>query len=373
MRIKTKISLGLALLFAMFLTIAFLGIFNLHRVTNDMGSLLSDNFKSVGYAKNMLQSLDDIRNLVDKNTSLPTETLLLNFEKNLVNQENNITEIGEKDLTDALRINFEQLKKALLEKNSDVTNYNISTLNKLLYEIYDLNSEAIILKNNDAEKKAKSGIFIVSIVASFFFLASFTFLINFPGFIANPIKELTASIKQISNRNYDERLHFKSNDEFGELATAFNSMASRLYEYQNTMLAKLFLEKSRYEIIFEKMKDPVLCIDENNKILFVNHQAVNILGLQKSELVNKYAPEIALRNDLLRTILTENFNSQELPIFFENKESYFQIQTIEIQVEDKIVGKVFLLQNITDFKELDLKNKNIMAHLIHELKARSDK
>ncbi len=371
MRIKTKISLGVALLFAMILTLAFLGIFNLHRVTNDMGSLLSDNFKSVGYAKNMLQSLDDIRNLDDKNPSLPTETLLANFEKNLVNQEKNITEIGEKDLTEALRINFEQFKKALLGKNIDVANYNISTLNKLLYEIYDLNSKAIIVKNNDAEKKAKNGIFLVSIVASFCFLASFTFIINFPGFIANPIKDLTASIKQIADRNYDERLHFKSNDEFGELATAFNTMASRLYEYQNTTLAKIFLEKSRYEIIFEKMKDPILGIDENNKILFVNHQAVNILGLQKNELVNKYAPEMALRNDLLRTILTENFNSKQLTIFFENKESYFQIQTIEIQVEEKFIGKVFFLQNITDFKELDLKNMRIIANLMHELKVKS--
>lgn len=371
MRIKTKISLGLALLFTMILTLAFLGIFNLHRVTNDMGNLISDNFKSVGFAKNMLESLDGIRNIGDKNPSLPTKTLLANFEKNLLNQEKNITEIGEKELTEAVRINFEQLKNALLEKNTDTANYNITTLNKLLYEIYDLNSKAIIVKKIDAEKKAKNGIFLVSIIASFCFLASFTFIINFPGFIANPIRDLTASIKQIANRNYDERLHFKSNDEFGEVAIAFNAMASRLYEYQNTTLAKIFLEKSRYEIILNKMKNPIFGIDENNKILFVNEQAINILGLQKDELLGKNAPEIALRNDLLRTILTENFNSQQLSIFFENKESYFQIQTIEIAVEEKFVGKVFFLQNITDFKELDLKNKCIIANLMHELKVKS--
>jgi len=57
------------------------------------------------------------------------------------------------------------------------------------------------------------------------YATDFTFIVNFPSYIANPIKELTKGIQAITNKNYEQRLHFSSEDEFGELASAFNSMA----------------------------------------------------------------------------------------------------------------------------------------------------
>ncbi|MBK8292900.1 MAG: HAMP domain-containing protein [Flammeovirgaceae bacterium] len=55
--------------------------------------------------------------------------------------------------------------------------------------------------------------------------------------IANPIKELTESIKQIATGNYSERVHFESHGEFGQLAQSFNTMAEKLEEYNNSNLA----------------------------------------------------------------------------------------------------------------------------------------
>ena len=58
-------------------------------------------------------------------------------------------------------------------------------------------------------------------------MLAFTLLVNLPGSIANPIRELTDSIRQIAAQNYAERVHFEGHDEFGELARAFNSMAQK--------------------------------------------------------------------------------------------------------------------------------------------------
>src|SRR3546814_9776183 len=84
------------------------------------------------------------------------------------------------------------------------------------------------------------------------FLASFAFIVNFPGYIANPIRELTESIREIANKNYSKRLRFRSSDEFGELAESFNKMAARLDEYEHSNLARIMFEKKRIETIITR-------------------------------------------------------------------------------------------------------------------------
>jgi hypothetical protein len=52
------------------------------------------------------------------------------------------------------------------------------------------------------------------------------------------------------------------------------------------------------------MKDPIIGFDERKIILFVNTTALAILGI-KNQLVGKYAPDVAVRNDLLRNLINQ--------------------------------------------------------------------
>lgn len=370
MKIKTKISLGLLFLFAMFLFIGGLGTYNLYSISQNMKGILKANFESIEYAKNMLKSLDEIRNISDENalTAFRVEPLLTNFNQNLIKQEKNVTEIGEKEMTENVRTNFEILKKSIQNQDFKSMNYTISILNKVLYDITDLNSRPIIRKNQEAEKTAEGAIFLMSLVAAFCFLFSFSFIFNFPGYIANPIRELTESIKKVADKNYNERLHFTSKDEFGELATAFNTMAQRLDAYEHSNLASLIFEKQRIETIIDSINDPLVGLDENNKILFVNTEGGAVLGMTKENLIGKYAPDVALKNDLLRALLTNN-SDKPLKIFSNNKESYFEKTILNINAKDKAIGKVLFLRNITQFQERDAENVHFMATVFHELKS----
>jgi nitrate/nitrite-specific signal transduction histidine kinase len=80
-------------------------------------------------------------------------------------------------------------------------------------------------------------------------LISFTFVINFPAYLASPIKQLTEGIRAITAKNYEQRLHFSSNDEFGELATAFNLMAQKLDEYEHSSLAQIFPKRKELRLL----------------------------------------------------------------------------------------------------------------------------
>jgi nitrogen fixation/metabolism regulation signal transduction histidine kinase len=98
-------------------------------------------------------------------------------------------------------------------------------------------------------------IFNLSIVALIFFFISFSFIFNFPEYIADPIRDFTNSMKEIGKQNYKKHLHHDSNDEFGELATAFNNMAEQLEAYALKSKIKSLTKSEKRESVVSGKKD----------------------------------------------------------------------------------------------------------------------
>jgi len=369
MNIKAKLRAGLGLLFAIILALGALSAFYIHELSSASKMVLKDNYETLEYSRVMLRELDE--------SPISTDALLKRFDQQLLKQENNITEQGEATLTANLRYHFEQLKIS-----DDSLNINIhkQEIRNSLNKIMDLNLKAIIEKNEIANKTAASANFFLVFWGAICLLITFSFIVNFPSYIANPIKSLTQGIKEIAAKNYNKRLNFTSKDEFGELAQAFNSMAQKLNDFENSNLAKILFEKKRIETIINSMNDGVFGIDENQMILFSNPVALNFMGLKEGDLLGKYAPDVAMKNDLLRNLLTKP-EEKELKIFANGQENYFHKEVVEIFVPDndgntekafitasKSVGKVFILKNITSFHDLDEAKTNFIATISHELK-----
>jgi PAS domain S-box-containing protein len=354
MKIKTKISLGITFLFLVTLFTGGLGVWYLRQLTSDSKNILRDNYETIDYAQKMLEVLET-PNLQKYNLAV--------FEKNLIEQENNITEQGEKAPTDKLRVEFDAFKK-----DSQVEHLPI--MKQQIYQIINVNMSAIVQKNKNAELTAEKATQLLSFVIAFVFIIAFTFAFNFPNYIAEPISKLTDGIKAIANKNYNLRLHLHSNDEFEELANAFNSMAEKLDNYENSNLAKLMFEKRRIETIINNMHDAIVGLDEQKKILFANQVATDLLGVSEFDLLGKYAPDVALNNDLFRNLLQEETENKQIKIFTEGKESYFTKEFLIVNNPENntTAGTVIILKNITKFQELDLAKTNFIATISHELK-----
>ncbi|MDP2386963.1 MAG: ATP-binding protein [Bacteroidota bacterium] len=352
LRVKTKLNAGLAFLFLVIILIGGMGALYIYRISKQSKDVLKDNYETIQYAKSMMQAIDNIQ--------LDTVTAFSTIEENLKKQENNITEAGEQGLTMEIRKEFTALK---LNKERP-----FSLLKQQLYRLSDINMNAIVRKNNAAQRTADRALAYIGIIGAICVIVVFTFIINFPGYIADPIKNLTESIKQIAAKNYNQRLHFKSNDEFGELAKAFNVMAEELDKYENSNLAKIMFEKKRIETIINNMRDAIIGLNEKKIILFANVQATALLGLKEIDLAGKYAPDVALSNDLMRLLLNPNSGTTPIKIVADGKESYFNKESVEIVSNEKPIGEVILLKNITRFQELDLAKTNFIATISHELK-----
>ncbi len=364
MKIKTKLTLGVGLLFLMILLLSVVSARYMYELKADTENVLVDNYRTLEYSRNMLLDLET-----------GTESTLQKFEDNLQKQENNLTEINEKEVTQDLRTRFNAFQQN--QSNSVVK----SEIRKDIFKLMDMNMQSIQRKSEMAKETANSAVFWIAITGTLCFLIAFILLINLPSNIANPIKELTESIKQIAEKNYSERVHFESHSEFGDLAKSFNAMAQKLEEYNKSNVARLMMEKKRVETLIDKMHDPVIGLDEKMRIIFANEEANQILGLPDSELIGIQSKDLALKNDLLRELIKDieetEFNRngiKPIKIYAYGKESYFEKDVQHISViptgekKAKIVGHVILLKNVTEYKELDSAKTQFIATVSHEFK-----
>ena len=362
MKIKTKLTSGIGLLFIIIVLLGALAISYIHKLSDDTQNILADNYNSLDYAKGMLHALDN----------LETDREALNiFMENLEKQSRNITEINEAEATGRLARHFKLLDEAPNEKN-------IRQLRLDLNQIMSLNMASIQRKSLIASETAYNATLWISIIGTCCAGVALVLLVLFPSQITKPISELTQGILEIARRNYGKRLHFHSTQEFNEVATSFNDMAERLEEYQQSSLASLLSSKKYIEAIVNSIHEPIIGLNPNREILFVNNEALAVLNLKRENMIHQSADELSLKNDLLRRLIRElvhpNEKHEPLKIYADNKESFFKaiyvpIKLTETETEgEKQVGNVILLKNITEFKELDSAKTTFISTISHELK-----
>ena len=263
LNVKNKIRLGTVFLFLLLLLSGGVGIYYMVKLKAEAKTVLKDNYISLQYCHTMQQQLNKLQIDYVQAMSL--------FEEALRKQQNNITEVGEAQATASLTNYFTKIK------NGDTSRQNLQLIQNEIQQVLALNMGAIESKNTKAQDTADKALTIIIALSGVVFLIAFTFVVNFPSVVTNPINRLTEAIKEIGNKNYNHRIHLNRQDEFGKLADAFNEMAERLEYFESSNLNKLMFEKSRAEAVINSLKDASIGIDKNSTVLFANQQALQLL------------------------------------------------------------------------------------------------
>lgn len=211
-------------------------------------------------------------------------------------------------------------------------------------------------------------------------------LIKIPSSINSPVKQLANGILEIANHNYDVSLDLKGGEELENVSRNFNRMAKRLQEYHHSTVSDLMASKRYMETIINSINEPIVGLDNEMNILFINNEALNILNLKREDVIRRSAQEISMRNDLLRRLVSGLLDEKEkapetnkskreaLKIYADNKESYFQVKYMVITMKGKDGvtmekrGNVIMLKNVTEFQELDTAKTTFISTISHELK-----
>lgn len=232
--------------------------------------------------------------------------------------------------------------------------------------------------NPAATLALQRALLMISVVGIACIFVGILLFLRLPVSINRPMRELTNSILEIANHNYEKRLNFSTNKEFIQVSQSFNQMAERLSEYRASTLADILSGKKYLEAIVNSITEPIIGLSNEMEILFINDEALSILNLKRENLIRKSASELALKNDLMRRLIRElvtpNEKNVPLKIYADNKESFFQAKYIPIRMvetgetESQNIGHVILLKNITEFKELDSAKTTFISTISHELK-----
>ncbi len=371
MKIKTKLRIGFGFLFMVILLFGAMSLFYIKEIARNANVILKDNYETLSYTREM-------RALLDEHELPLLPKVADTFARQLQKEERNITERGEREAVQRLHQAFDELVSLNRSDLAELRQAERQVRQQLRY-IETLNMQAIMRKNMAARRSVDRAEWILGIAGALAFVVLLSFSIGFPAFIAEPLRALAAGIREISQKNYSERIHFDHQDEFADVATAFNKMADRLNEWENSNLATVTSEKRRIEAIIDQMHDAIFGVNEVNEVVFMNDAARHILQIGEEHIVGQHIGQLLQHNELLREAIAQGAVTDPFKMRVDGREAYFQLYSRNITVPDlnksrtpdaatRPAGKVYMLRNVTEFKERDEAKTHFIATISHELK-----
>lgn len=121
----------------------------------------------------------------------------------------------------------------------------------------------------------------------------------FAASISRPIQKLKAATKSFSAGNFKGRVSLRRNDELGELASSFNSMADtieREIQYSNHTLSELVKSELKYRSIINNTTALISIIDMDGRYLLINKEYENFIHKKTEEVVGKTVHDILPRD-----------------------------------------------------------------------------
>lgn len=171
-----------------------------------------------------------------------------------------------------------------------------------------------------------SGLISIGIGALLAFLLS--------SFALRPLKEMQKFVRKISKGEFEERVHIKSNDEIGELASSLNYMAARLTDIEN-------MRKTLVQNVSHDLRTPVASIKGYMELI----EDESFTKEEKERAIEVIKDEIERMERMLRDI------SKLSAIDSKN----FTLHTDKIELNTLIKNSVDLLRMEAEKKGLQLK------------------
>ncbi len=197
-------------------------------------------------------------------------------------------------------------------------------------------------------------------------------MVQFTKRIIEPAEKLTETVNRIGRGHLDLKIDVETNDEVGELSREFNKMTERLRKFEEINIEKIISEKQKSETIVESISDAIIVCDSELNIQLINRSAEELLNISEKEVVGKNVTDCIYDGRIL-----EIFSSPEASAM---KQTYLQFKHNERQIFlrpriSKIpvphggrCGMVLVLQDVTQFKELDKMKSDFMAAVSHEFR-----
>jgi len=188
--------------------------------------------------------------------------------------------------------------------------------------------------------------------------------------LLKPIKALTASAVAVGEGDLDRTVPEVSRDELGQLASAFNQMASKLRAYREATQAKVLRTQRTMEATLTSAPDPVFVVARDGTQEVRNPAAEQLA--QSADFAHGFPTPLA---EPIAHVLASGENYMPT--------DYARVVTLRVGREDRhylprilaigdalteFNGVAVVLQDVTKFRLLDDAKTNLVGTVSHELK-----
>jgi two-component system, NtrC family, sensor histidine kinase KinB len=185
--------------------------------------------------------------------------------------------------------------------------------------------------------------------------------------ISEPLTELAERLRSFSLQAPPLRLGDQPLAELQTVASEFNKMAERLID-----------EKNKTEAIVASLEDGVVVVDPNGIVTHINEVATLILGTEGSSPLGRPFNDLGSRHphylhvrEAVQTLAKNPVGSQrvELDFYMRGRDHAYVLKVIPMRPdEDRSLGNILILQDVTYVRDQDRARVNLVATLSHELK-----
>jgi NtrC-family two-component system sensor histidine kinase KinB len=248
MTLKAKLSWGLGFLFFIIFTLVGFCSYYVGKLSLESENILKDNYNSIVYANNMLSGLDDMKTSIISivyDTNRPAKISEYNlklfesgkdlFESNLKNENNNVTEIHEKEYVAKLNQDYVTYLNLCIQMKSRASgklmfNDFMAASEKLkqsVNNINDVNMLAVVRKTDLTKHdsaKFKNAMVIIGLIC---ILLALGYCWYFPVYISTTISYLSDRMKNLIKES-SITLDIKTSDEAQIILQSINLLENKL-------------------------------------------------------------------------------------------------------------------------------------------------
>lgn len=393
--LKGKISLvytGLVLLIAL---VGGISILNTRFLQQSVNGLIAENYISISAMESARKALAAQNAAVLKYLETGDESGISSFsgqsrvfEQAYQREENNKTEPEENSTVDQIDRDYTEwtkeygvfLSRRSGEGHSAALAYYRETMEPCcekigaeLDRITQINQNAMLAKKGSAVSHAKNSLYGLLALSFAAVVGGFLLSRYFVNRFLQPVHLLTENISRVSAGKLGERIEIKTGDELEKLVGEFNGMIDRLSAYEQSTMGTLMEEKNKSVSIVRSIPDPLIVLDGNYRIVMANKACEQRFQFNGQKAIGKHFLE-AVRDGKLFDLITAGMESAE-PVgeqilALENEgNSYFHVTVTKIGGGEKQAkGCIVLMQDVTDFKELERVKTDFIATVSHEFK-----
>lgn len=384
---KRRIFLGLAPILVLLAGIGIYAIVLLKELGGKIDLTLKENYRSVVAGRQMKESLQAMDSALVftllGETEVGTKIYQQNqpiFAKNLVAEEHNITLPGEQKLADALRQQFTTYQNEVNRFN-EITDsdqkrqFYFSTLQPLDAKIKDtaqqvirINEENMLSENQGARSLSTSSSRYLSLAVAIGIIASLFFAFRLQRSIVRSLHTLTSVAKELGEGNLDQLVPVSSSDEMGQLAAAFNKLASKLRAYRQVTTDQVLQARQMTEITLSAFPDPIFAYTPDKKFSFTNPAAERLLAKLNGHLPDVLLPDVDKVLQGAPDFLPASFE-KAITLRLHGYELHLLPRIIGMRDEaGNLFGAAMILQDVTRFRLMDEVKTNLVSTVSHELK-----